>query len=77
VGFGLNDFGFEFRVLGCEMACVAALSSSVAAAAAVSSTVSSATRSSSVAASSSLSLRRSLIHGNKVALSSRRAGEYF
>jgi len=57
------------------MACVAALSSSsvAAAAAATTTAASSAARSSVGASSSSLSLRRSLIHGNKVVLSSRRA----
>ncbi|KAG0621587.1 hypothetical protein M758_3G032300 [Ceratodon purpureus] len=54
------------------MACVAALSSSSVAAAAAASTVASSASRLSVGASSSLSLRRSLIHGNKVVLSSRR-----
>jgi len=57
----------------CKMACVASLSSSSVAAAAAANTVASSVTRSSAGASSSLSLKRSLIHGNKVVLSSRRA----
>lgn len=60
------------RSIEAAMACVAALtSSSVAAVAAV---AGSSTTRSSAAASASLALRRGLIHGNQVVLSSRRAG---